>query len=91
MIFIAKNNKTYLFAQDHFWRYNELTTRMDSGYPMTMDRWYGIPPNLDAALTLPNGKTYFFRENKYWLFNNKWVRPEKTYPRRASKVWLGCE
>lgn len=56
-----------------------------------MDRWYGIPANLDASLTLPNGKTYFFKDNKYWLFNNKWVKPERGYPRKASKVWLGCK
>lgn len=87
----AKNNKTYLFSGDHFWRYNEETSQLDSGYPMDMSRWYGIPSSLDAALTLPNGKTYFFKRNKYWLFNNKWVRPERTYPRRASKVWLGCK
>uniref|UniRef100_A0A336MZA8 CSON006848 protein n=1 Tax=Culicoides sonorensis TaxID=179676 RepID=A0A336MZA8_CULSO len=86
----AKNNKTYLFSQDQFWRYDENKAKLDYGYPMTMDRWYGIPSNLDATLTLINGKTYFFKNNKYWLFNNHWVRPEKTYPRRASKAWFNC-
>lgn len=88
--FSAKNGKTYLFSGNYFWRFNDESGVLDSGYPRTMDRWYGIPANLDASLTLPNGKTYFFKDNKYWLFNNKWVKPERGYPRKASKVWLGC-
>lgn len=51
----AKNHKTYLFSGNYFWRFNETTKTPDVGYPLTMDRWFGIPSNLDAAVTLQNG------------------------------------
>ncbi|XP_058812024.1 matrix metalloproteinase-2-like [Topomyia yanbarensis] len=86
----SKNQKTYIFAGDQFWRYNDTAEQADEGYPMSMDRWYGIPTNLDAATSVASGKTYFFKGNYYWLYNNDRVRPERGYPRRASNIWLGC-
>ncbi|TMW45228.1 hypothetical protein DOY81_009692 [Sarcophaga bullata] len=85
-----KNNRTYIFADTIFWRYNDELQALDEGYPKTMIRWPGIPDNIDAAATLPNGKTYFFKDNLYWLYNNLRVHPERGYPRRASNAWLGC-
>lgn len=86
----SKNQKTYIFAGDQFWRYNDTAATVDDGYPMSMDRWYGIPTNLDAATSVTSGKTYFFKGNYYWLYNNERVRPERGYPRKASNIWLGC-
>lgn len=86
----SKNGKTYIFAGDQFWRYNETTQEPDEGYPAPMDRWYGVPTNLDAATTTPSGKTYFFKGNYYWLYNNERVRPERGYPRKTGQIWLGC-
>ncbi|EAT45766.1 AAEL002982-PA, partial [Aedes aegypti] len=86
----SKNQKTYLFAGDQFWRFNDTTGTLDEDYPRSMDRWYGIPTNLDAATSVASGKTYFFKGNYYWLYNNERVRPERGYPRKASNVWLGC-
>ncbi|KAM7348510.1 stromelysin-3-like [Cochliomyia hominivorax] len=85
-----KNNRTYIFADTIFWRYNDELQTMDLGYPKTMQRWPGIPNNIDAAATLPNGKTYFFKDNRYWLYDNLHVQPIRGYPRRASTAWLGC-
>uniref|UniRef100_A0A182XH07 Peptidase metallopeptidase domain-containing protein n=1 Tax=Anopheles quadriannulatus TaxID=34691 RepID=A0A182XH07_ANOQN len=85
-----KNNKTYLFAGDRFWRYNDTAGEMDEGYPSSMDRWFGIPNNIDAATAVASGKTYFFKGNYYWLYNNERVRPERGYPRRTGNIWLGC-
>ncbi|KAL9692983.1 hypothetical protein quinque_012268 [Culex quinquefasciatus] len=47
-----------------------------------MDRWYGVPTNLDAATTTPSGKTYFFKGNYYWLYNNE---------RATGQVVLRCD
>ncbi|XP_049287319.1 matrix metalloproteinase-2-like [Anopheles funestus] len=85
-----KNNKTYLFAGHRFWRYNDTAGEMDEGYPSSMDRWFGIPNNIDAATAVASGKTYFFKGNYYWLYNNTRVRPEPGYPRRTGTIWLGC-
>ncbi|XP_058118781.1 matrix metalloproteinase-2-like [Anopheles ziemanni] len=85
-----KNNKTYLFAGDRFWRYNDTALEVDEGYPSPMDRWFGIPRDIDAATAVASGKTYFFKGNYYWLYNNDRVRPERGYPRRTGNIWLGC-
>ncbi|XP_053659265.1 matrix metalloproteinase-2-like [Anopheles marshallii] len=85
-----KNNKTYLFADDRFWRYNDTAGEMDEGYPSSMDRWFGVPNKIDAATAVASGKTYFFKGNYYWLYNNERVRPERGYPRRTGNIWLGC-
>ncbi|XP_050101536.1 matrix metalloproteinase-2-like [Anopheles aquasalis] len=85
-----KNDKTYFFAGDQFWRYNDTAGEMDDGYPSPMDRWFGIPNDIDAVTAVANGKTYFFKGNYYWLYNNERVRPERGYPRRTGTIWLGC-
>lgn len=47
--------KTYFYKQDRFWRYNEHTKRMDPGYPKHMERWRGIPTDIDAVTTWKDG------------------------------------
>ncbi|GBP16102.1 Matrix metalloproteinase-14 [Eumeta japonica] len=88
ILFAAKNNRTYLFADTIFWRLNDELKTLDKGYPKSMSRWPGLPENIDAAATLPSGKTYFFKDNRYWLYNNFTCSPERGYPRRASTAWL---
>ncbi|GAB0098424.1 matrix metalloproteinase-2-like [Sergentomyia squamirostris] len=85
----AKNGKTYLFSGDLFWRYDDESKTLDPGYPANITRWYGIPPNLDAAMTLSTGQTIFFKKKHFWLYNNRWIRPEMGYPRRIERLF-GC-
>uniref|UniRef100_A0A669BR54 72 kDa type IV collagenase n=1 Tax=Oreochromis niloticus TaxID=8128 RepID=A0A669BR54_ORENI len=48
-----KNRKTYLFAGDKFWRYDETSKTMDSGFPkLIADSWNGIPDGIDSAFSL---------------------------------------
>ncbi|KAG8328951.1 Matrix metalloproteinase-15 [Homalodisca vitripennis] len=51
----AKNRKTYLFSGDRFWRYNETSRMVDSGYPRRIELFRGVPPNLDSAMTWSDG------------------------------------
>lgn len=79
-----------MYSEDHFWRYNETTMKVDPGYPKHMERWRGVPQNLDAATTWKDGKTYFFKGNLYWKFDNDWVITTESSPMPASQTWLGC-
>uniref|UniRef100_A0A8C4DI44 72 kDa type IV collagenase n=1 Tax=Dicentrarchus labrax TaxID=13489 RepID=A0A8C4DI44_DICLA len=48
-----KNRKTYLFAEDKFWRYDEDRKRMDPGFPkLIADSWNGLPDGIDSAFSL---------------------------------------
>lgn len=87
-----KNKKTYFFTGDLFWRFDEMTGRMDQGYPMSINRWHGIPFHINAVMTLPGWEgnarqTVFFKNNSYWLFNDHWVRPALGYPRLISTLF----
>lgn len=91
-----KNQKTYIFSGDSFWRYDERLGQLDEMQGRSMSRWNGIPFNVDAVLSLPrihgtiaDGQTLFFKGNAYWQFNDHWVRPEIGYPRLISSL-LRC-
>lgn len=52
--------KTYIYKADRFWRYNETSKTLDEGYPLHMERWRGVPVDLDAATTWSDGELIDF-------------------------------
>ncbi|VEN59507.1 unnamed protein product, partial [Callosobruchus maculatus] len=86
----GRNRKTYFYKNDRFWRYNETAKRMDPGYPLHMERWRGVPLNLDAAITWTDGSTYFFKDDLFWKFDNDWVITTEESPMPTAQVWFGC-
>lgn len=50
--------KTYIYKGDRFWRFNETSKTLDEGYPLLMDRWRGVPNDLDGATTWNDGEIY---------------------------------
>ncbi|CAH0555740.1 unnamed protein product [Brassicogethes aeneus] len=52
-------DKTYLYKNDRFWRYNESTRALDKGYPQSMERWRGVPSHLDAVTSWNGGDLLF--------------------------------
>lgn len=87
-----KNNHLYLFSETKFIRYNEEHQQIDKDYPKNInEKWYDIPNNLDAAISLENGETYFFKGNLFWRYNNELIRSESGYPRRTSINWFNCQ
>ncbi|XP_044753989.1 matrix metalloproteinase-25-like isoform X2 [Coccinella septempunctata] len=86
----GRNGKTYLYKGDRFWRFNETSRTPDPGYPQHIEKWGGIPKNIDAATTWKDGKTYFFKDDLYWTFDNYWGVATSDSPRSSTKEWLGC-
>ncbi|KAJ8937960.1 hypothetical protein NQ314_011647 [Rhamnusium bicolor] len=85
-----RNKKTYFYKKDRFWRYNETSKTMDSGYPLHMERWRGVPENLNAATTWKDGATYFFKGELFWKFDNDWVIITEQSPLPTAQIWFGC-
>ncbi|KAK9890647.1 hypothetical protein WA026_012006 [Henosepilachna vigintioctopunctata] len=85
-----KNGKTYLYKADRFWKYDEGNKTVDPGYPAHIERWRGVPKDLDGAMTWKDGKTYFFKNDQYWRFDNDWVIVSTDSPRFTKTEWLGC-
>lgn len=83
-----KNGKTYIYQGDHFWRYDEENKKLDENYPKSMERWRGIPTNLDAALTWANGLLYTYFEHlfKYSQIIST-LFPGLTYFFKGYDVW----
>lgn len=86
----GKNDKTFIFSDDRYWRFNETTALMDAGYPKPMERWRGVPKDLDAAFTWTDGATYFFHGPLFWRFDNILIKTDVGFPLSTSDVWLGC-
>jgi hypothetical protein len=78
------------YSKDMYWRYNETTRKMDPGYPHNIDRWRGVPSDLDAAMTWTDGLTYFFKGRLFWRFDNNKIKTDKHYPLPAPQHWVGC-
>ena len=78
-IITVKNDSTYAFFRDKYWRLTD--TAIASGYPRDISQdWDGLPGDLDASFTWTNGKTYFFKGDKYWRFSEIGIM-DRGYPK----------
>ena len=77
-IVTVKNDSTYAFYGDKYWKLTD--TSIAPGYPRSVTRDWGLPGNLDAAFTWNNGKTYFFKGDKYWRFSEV-GKMDRGYPK----------
>ncbi|GMH41809.1 hypothetical protein BSKO_09719 [Bryopsis sp. KO-2023] len=89
-IFQWFDGKTYCFKGDKYWRYNDETDMVESGYPKSIKAgWSGVPDNLDAVFRWSDGKTYFFRGGKYWRYNDEANKIDSGYPKFIKEDWPG--
>ncbi|CAG7723747.1 unnamed protein product [Allacma fusca] len=85
-----KNGLTYFFSGHQYWRYNETTKKVDDGYPLSMERWGGVPTPVDSVLRWKDGKTYFFQGDDFWRFDDVAVFVEEHFPLKTKSYWFGC-
>ncbi|CAH0555741.1 unnamed protein product [Brassicogethes aeneus] len=84
-----RNDKTYLYKNDRFWRYNESTRALDKGYPLSMERWRGVPSHLDAV-TSWNGETYFFKDRSFWKVDTETINITGDSPLNIGHILYEC-
>lgn len=87
----GRNQKTYMFKGNQYWRYNERYSQLDSGYPRDIGIWKGVPGNLDAAMKWKNGKTYFFKGREYYKLDDYSISAEADYPKSIALKWMRCD
>lgn len=85
----SKNNRTYLFSSERFWKYSK-KYQMDAFYPRVMARWKGVPSNLDAVLSLSNRRTIFFKQDEYYEFDNIAVKLRSYSPQKIGNLFDHC-
>uniref|UniRef100_A0A8C6V5M7 Matrix metallopeptidase 17a n=1 Tax=Neogobius melanostomus TaxID=47308 RepID=A0A8C6V5M7_9GOBI len=85
------NEKTYLFRENLYWRYDDHLKRMDQGYPKDSSQWKGLPPHLDDALRWSDGELdILFKGKEYWRVPSSDMEAEAGFPRPIAKDWLQC-
>jgi len=66
------NGRSYLFAGDNYYRFDDSRQSMDYGYPKPIvGNWEGLTGQIDGVSIWRNKITYFFR-GKY-LYISQWL------------------
>lgn len=87
---LAKNNKTYLFSSNRYWRYSDLR-QMDFFYPRVIKTWRGVPADISGGASFPNGgPTVFFKGDEYLLYDDVNVKPVEAYPKKIRELLSNC-
>ena len=83
--FLWADGNIMLIDGSTYFKFDKHSGSLLRGFPLTMmdTDLSGIPPNIDAALSLPEQKTYFFKQGKVW----QWESNEM--PKRISGDWRG--
>ena len=88
--FRSSNERTYFFKGSHYYRFNDTTLQVDTGYPkLITEYWRGVPSDLDTVFHSSNGQTYFFKGNDYYRFNFTKEAIDDGYPRHIGEAWKG--
>jgi hypothetical protein len=89
-VFRWSDGFTYFFAGESYYRYNEISRGIDSGYPRAITKhWRGVPNNIDGVFRYVNGITYFFKGSEYYRFNDSTLQVDPGYPRKIKDFWKG--
>lgn len=59
VIIWGHNSKTYIFSGTEYWKYDDITDRIEPDYPRDMSKiWRGVGYNLNAAFQWYDGKSF---------------------------------
>ncbi|XP_065066999.1 matrix metalloproteinase-16-like [Rhopilema esculentum] len=83
--FLWADGNIMLIDGSTYFKFDKHSGSLLRGFPLTMmdTDLSGIPPNIDAALSLPEQKTYFFKRGKVWQWGSNGM------PKRISDDWSG--
>ncbi|XP_019539904.3 matrix metalloproteinase-19-like [Aedes albopictus] len=85
-----RDQKTYFYKDDQYWKYNKLT--LEEGYPRPIEKYFpGIPTDgLDAILTEKSGGFLAFKGAQYWFYDTSKTKPvEWYYPKAITGDFVG--
>ena len=89
-VFRWSDDYIYFFAGASYYRYNEISRGINSGYPRRIsDYWHGVPNNIDGVFRYANGITYFFKGSVYYRFNDVTRKVDAKYPKKIKSFWKG--
>ncbi|XP_040923179.1 matrix metalloproteinase-17 isoform X2 [Toxotes jaculatrix] len=92
----AHNGKTYVFSEGEFWRFDEsrkgeeVTRKLEPGYPRDNGLWEGVPTRMDDVITWGDGDAYFFKDNLFWILKSGGLNQDVVTPKSIAVHWLRC-
>lgn len=89
---LPREDYTYFFKGDKYWRYNWSTASVDQGYPQIISSfWKGLPDDVDAAFQRKRGRVVILKGGEYYSLKHKGkMGIKKGFPKLFSSHWLGC-
>ena len=89
--FVYRNQRTYLFKGDQYWRLSRNGVGVDRGYPRQFSKaWTGMNGPIDAVMTWRNGKTYYFKGEQYYRLAGRSHSVDTGYPQNTLQKWKLC-
>eukprot|EP00095_Tigriopus_kingsejongensis_P008770 maker-scaffold761_size101412-snap-gene-0.18 protein:Tk08770 transcript:maker-scaffold761_size101412-snap-gene-0.18-mRNA-1 annotation:"matrix metalloproteinase-24" len=87
----GKNQKTYFFRNNLYWRFDERSRRIEDGYPWEIGlRWHGLPDDIQSVFTDQSGTTFFFKDERFMSFDDFQVQVEQIHPTTTAQFWFNC-
>ncbi|XP_055640677.1 matrix metalloproteinase-19-like [Toxorhynchites rutilus septentrionalis] len=79
--FTYRDQKTYFFKGDQYWKYDKL--RMEENYPRSIAVSFpGVPQDMDTILLSPTAGFHAFRGTQYWFYDTRKLKPvERHFPK----------
>lgn len=84
-----RNDRTYIFSGDRYWRFDEGAMRVEQNYPMQIMRIWRNVYDIDTAFS-SGGKLLMFKGLSYYEFNDRTMRLNRMNPVPSAPNWMKC-
>ncbi|XP_023664427.1 stromelysin-3-like isoform X2 [Paramormyrops kingsleyae] len=86
----GKEQKTYFFKDGSYWQFDPLGNQVEDVQPHSLQDWWGVPRDIDAAFQDRYGYAHFLSGKQYWKVDPKEGGVLEGYPRSIGMDFFDC-